>query len=168
MLWKHHKDRTRKLQGMWHAKRSAFHLDSFHLKEDAQELITVPLHKPVLSSLICDTHLQHQKIPHQTGTQQKNILIKRDQLDVTCFFISLFNAQHVSDVNTSLLRSLQLICWVMSWVVLLWYDACWCYVVVWLGWCSIRMQAEALLFNYQDDVQSNKHKKNIYFSMLPQ
>ena len=26
-----------------------------------------------------------------------------------------------------------------------WYDACWCYVVVWLGWCGIRMQAEALL-----------------------
>ena len=27
--------------------------------------------------------------------------IKIDQLDVTCFFISLFNAQHVSDVLTS-------------------------------------------------------------------
>ena len=26
--------------------------------------------------------------------------IKIDQLDVTCFIISLFNAQHVSDVNT--------------------------------------------------------------------
>ena len=36
--------------------------------------------------------------------------IKRDQLDVTCFIISLFNAQHVSDVNTSILRSLRLIC----------------------------------------------------------
>ena len=46
-------------------------------------------------------------------------------------FISLFNAQYVSDVNTSILRSLRLICWVISWVVLLWYDACWCYVVVW-------------------------------------
>ena len=32
-----------------------------------------------------------------------------------------------------------------SWVVLLWFDVCWCYVVVWLGWCGIRMQAEALL-----------------------
>jgi len=31
--------------------------------------------------------------------------IKRDQLDVTCFIISLFTAQHVSDVNTSNLRS---------------------------------------------------------------
>ena len=27
--------------------------------------------------------------------------IKRDQLDVTCIIVSLFNAQHVSDVNTS-------------------------------------------------------------------
>ena len=35
-------------------------------------------------------------------------LVKRDQLDVTCFIISLFNAQHVSDVNTSILRSLRL------------------------------------------------------------
>jgi len=69
--------------------------------------------------------------------------IKRDQLDVTCFLISLFNAQRVSDVNTSILRSLRLICWVISWVVLLWFDACWCNVVVWLGWCGIRMQAEA-------------------------
>ena len=36
--------------------------------------------------------------------------IKRDQLDITCFIISLFNAQHVSDVNTSILRSLRLMC----------------------------------------------------------
>jgi len=48
--------------------------------------------------------------------------------------ISWFNAQHVSDVNISILRSLWLICWVISWVVLLWFDVCWCYGVVWLGW----------------------------------
>ena len=51
-----------------------------------------------------------------------NSWIKRDQFDVTCFIISLFNAQNVSDVNTSILRSLRLICWVISWIVLLWYD----------------------------------------------
>ena len=62
-----------------------------------------------------------------------NSWIKRDQLDVTCFIISLFNAQHVSDVNTSILRSLRLIFWVILWVVLLWFDGCWCYVVVWGG-----------------------------------
>jgi len=63
--------------------------------------------------------------------------IKIDQLDVTCFIISLFNAQHISNVSTSILRSLRLICWVILWVVLFWYDMCWCYVVVRLGWCGI-------------------------------
>jgi len=29
--------------------------------------------------------------------------------------------------------------------VLLWFDVCWCYVVVWLWWCGIRMQTEALV-----------------------
>ena len=43
--------------------------------------------------------------------------IKRDQLDATCFITTLFSAQHVSDVNTSILRSLRLIRWVTSWVV---------------------------------------------------
>ena len=71
--------------------------------------------------------------------------IKRDQLDVTWFFISLFNAQHVSDVNTFILRSLRLICGVISWVVLLWFDVYWCYGVVWLGWCGIRMQTSACI-----------------------
>jgi len=74
--------------------------------------------------------------------------IKRHQLDVTCFIISLFNAQNVLDVNTSILRSLRIICWVISWVVLLWFDVCWCYVVVWLWWCGIRMQAEARVVWY--------------------
>ena len=48
---------------------------------------------------------------NETWNFSKDSWIKRDQLDVTCFFISLFNAQHVSDVSTSNLRSLWLICW---------------------------------------------------------
>jgi len=43
--------------------------------------------------------------------------VKRDKLDATCFIITLFSAQNVSDVNTSILRSLRLIRWVTSWVV---------------------------------------------------
>ena len=35
--------------------------------------------------------------------------IKIDQLDVTCFIISLFTAHHVSNVSTSIFRSLRLI-----------------------------------------------------------
>ena len=96
--------------------------------------------------------LQHSARDDNNAPQLSNLFadsyrtcIDRDQLDVTCFFISLFNAQHVSDVNTSILRRLRLICWVISWAVLLWFDVCWCYVVVWLGWCGNRMQAEALL-----------------------
>jgi len=70
--------------------------------------------------------------------------VKRDLLDVTCFIISLFNVQHVSEVNTTILRTLRLIWWVISWVVLIWFDVCWCYFVVWLWRCGIRMQVEAL------------------------
>ena len=29
---------------------------------------------------------------------------------------------------------------VISWVVLLWFDVCWCYVVVWLGCCEARIR----------------------------
>ena len=77
--------------------------------------------------------------------EHKMCWVKRDQLDATYFIITLFSAQHVSDVNTSILRSLRLIRWVTSWVVLLWFDVCWCYVVVWLWWCGIDMQDEALV-----------------------
>jgi len=88
--------------------------------------------------------------------------IKRDQFDVTCFIISLFDAQHVSDVNTCILRSLWLICWVISWVVLLWFNVCWCYVVVWLGWCGIPMQAEALLcFSLHRDTTPPQPNHNV-------
>ena len=41
----------------------------------------------------------------------------RDQLDATCFIITLFSTQHVSDFNTSILRSLRLILKVTSCVV---------------------------------------------------
>jgi len=38
-----------------------------------------------------------------------NSWIKIDQLDVTCFIISLFTVQHVSNVSTVIFRSLRLI-----------------------------------------------------------
>jgi len=104
-----------------------------------------------------DYYFEHFKIKTNRKTYNSvsnthNSWVKRDQLDVTCFIIPLLNAQHVSDVNTSILRSLRLMCWVISWVVLIWFDARWSYLVVWLWWCGIRMQAEALvlsLFNAQ-------------------
>ena len=93
--------------------------------------------------------------------------MKRDQLYVTRFIISLSNGQHVSDVNTSILRSLWLICWVISWVVLLWYDVCWSYVVVRLGWCGIRMQAEALVLQPASEYHRDRIPVGTRFSARP-
>ena len=84
--------------------------------------------------------------------------IERDQLDVTCFIISLFTVQHVSDVNTSILRSLRLIWWVTACFVLFWFEVCWCYGVVWLGWCGIWMQAEAVLQPAKPHRNTNTHR----------
>ena len=106
--------------------------DRCHMKIN----VTWPLHFACWINKATDIHSKYVKL---------DSWVKRDQLDVTCFIISLFNAQNVSDVNTSILGSLRIICWVISWVVLLWFDVCWCYVVVWLWWCGIRMQVEALL-----------------------
>ena len=38
-------------------------------------------------------------------------------------------------------------CGFISRFVFLWFDVCWCYGVVRLGWCGILMQAEALVLN---------------------
>ena len=70
--------------------------------------------------------------------------VKRNQLDTTCFIITLFRAQHVSDVNTSIVRSLRLI---RSYFMgCIWFGVCWRSISVWLWWCGIRMQAEALFW----------------------
>ena len=72
------------------------------------------------SSLRNSTHLTMWRkwiFGHWHKTWEFHSWVKRDQLDATCFIITLFNAQHVLDVNTSILRSLRLIRWVTSWVV---------------------------------------------------
>ena len=61
--------------------------------------------------------------------------IKIDQLDVTCFIISLFNAQRVSDVNTSIFRSLRLI---VDLFHVLYCSGSMCVgVTVWFGWGGV-------------------------------
>ena len=54
--------------------------------------------------------------------------------------LALFFAEHVSNAGTSIFRSLRLCVG-----VLLWFDVCWRYGAVRLGWCGIVMQAEALV-----------------------
>jgi len=43
------------------------------------------------------------------------------------------------------LQKLATYCGFISCVVLLWFDVCWCYGVVRLGWCGILIQAEACI-----------------------
>jgi len=61
--------------------------------------------------------------------------IKVDKLDVTCFIISLFTAQHVSNVSTSIFRSLRLI--VDLFHVLYCNDSMCVGVTVWFGWGGV-------------------------------
>jgi hypothetical protein len=52
--------------------------------------------------------------------------------------LALFFVQHVSNASTFIFRSLGLCVG-----VLLWFDVCWRYGVVRLGWCGILMQVGA-------------------------
>ena len=54
--------------------------------------------------------------------------------------LDLFFAQHVSNASTFIFRSLR-----MCVGILLWFDVCWRYGVVRLGWCGILIQAGALV-----------------------
>ena len=64
-----------------------------------------------------------------------NSWIKIDQLDVTCFIISLFTAQHVSNVSTSIFRSLRLIVDLFNG---LYCSGSMCVgVAVWFGWGGV-------------------------------
>ena len=60
--------------------------------------------------------------------------------------LDLFFAQHVSNASTFIFRNLRLCVG-----ILLWFDVCWRYGVVRLGWCGILMQAEALVPQPEDE-----------------
>ena len=57
----------------------------------------------------------------------------------TIYCSTCFECQYIH------LQELATCCGFISCVVLLWFDVCWCYGVVRLGWCGILMQAEALV-----------------------
>jgi len=61
--------------------------------------------------------------------------MKIDQLDVTCFIISVFTAQHVSNVSTSIFRSLRIIVHLFH---VLYCSGSMCVgVTVWFGWGGV-------------------------------
>jgi hypothetical protein len=76
------------------------------------------------------------KIWHITSTlKYVDTWIKIDQLDVACFIISLFTAQHVSNVVTSIFRSLRLI---VDLFHVLYCSGSMCIgVTVWFGWGGV-------------------------------
>ena len=64
----------------------------------------------------------------------------RDQLDVASYYVlfQFFYAQHFSDFNTSIIRSLQLFYCINTLIVCSCFDVCWSFGVAGLGWypCS--------------------------------
>ena len=69
----------------------------------------------------------------------------RDQLDGTSYYVlfHFFYAQHVSDINTSIIRSLRLFYWITTLVVCSCFDVCWSFGVAGLGWCPwIRLKLQ--------------------------
>ena len=64
-----------------------------------------------------------------------DIWIKIDKLDVTCFIISLFTAQHVSNVSASIFKSVRLI--VDLFHVLCCSGSLCVGVKVWFGWGGV-------------------------------
>jgi len=61
--------------------------------------------------------------------------MKIGQLDVTCFIISIFTAQHVSNVSTSIFRSLRLI---VDLFHVLYCSGSMCVgVTLWFGWGGV-------------------------------
>ena len=54
-------------------------------------------------------------------------------MSLALLFHYLFTAQHVSNACDLFVDLLH------------WFDVCWCYGVVRLGWCGILMQTEALV-----------------------
>jgi len=69
--------------------------------------------------------------------KQISKLIVENKRPTWCHSLFLFHflcVQHVSDINISIIRSLQLFCWITTWVMCSWFDVCWCFGVVGLAW----------------------------------
>ena len=69
--------------------------------------------------------------------------------------LALFFAQHVSNASTFIFRSLRLCVG-----ILLWFDVCWHYGVVRLGWCGILMQGKSLVPQPNHTVSQHTSNQN--------
>ena len=51
---------------------------------------------------------------------------------------------------------------VISWVVFLWFDLCWCHGVVWLGWCGVVSECRLKhFFNLHPDTTPPQPNHNV-------
>jgi len=66
-------------------------------------------------------------------------------------------AQHVSDINISIRRSLRLFCWItiVHWSYCSWFDVCWSFCVVGLEWYPCCRLKHKLCFSLQHGYHSN-------------
>jgi hypothetical protein len=81
------------------------------------------------------TLVRASKREYRNDNKEVYFLMKIDQLDVTCFIISLFTAQNVSNVSTDIFRSLRLIADLFH---LLYCSGSMCVgVTVWFGWGGV-------------------------------
>jgi hypothetical protein len=93
----------RSLTGLWNGPQGVLWLQDFIAKNDEVILplqIGVQTSKPSIFSARVIIYRWKLTYVYRT-VHHLDSWIKIDQLDVTCFIISLFNAQHVSDVNPS-------------------------------------------------------------------
>ena len=108
--------------GIWHC---------FNGQGVLLDCLTTKMNGRRLSGAYETAHSTTCHIPVDLNTQHYS-WIKIDQLDVTCFIISLFTAQHVSNVSTSIFRSLPLI---VDLFHVLYCSGSMCVgVTVWFGW----------------------------------
>ena len=68
-------------------------------------------------------------------------------------------AQHVSDINISIIRSLRLFCWITTLVYSSWFDVCWSFGVVGLGWYPCcRIQPATWIPLHTNHTETPTHK----------
>ena len=77
-------------------------------ESDAVKRARSDCHRPVLTWITATAGNKGTRLINRLTPKDPYSWVKRNQLDAT-YFIILFNAQHVSDVNTSIFRSLRLI-----------------------------------------------------------
>jgi len=85
---------------------------------------------------------------------QKIYEIVENKRTTWCYLLFLFQflcAQHVADINISIIRNLRLFFWFTTLVVCSWFDVCWSFGVVGLEWypcCRLKPTWCHLLFYF--------------------